>query len=158
MLLTNLVVFFIIKNVQLVEKFVWRKPSREVSVQTMREIAQEAKISWDSLSKGTLSSSSSSSSSSRRRRSVKKIFPYGSISSPCTKQGAQNDEEGHDEKKGKSIVQEKSRLRGPQGSASLTSTSTSTSINEVSTTKDYKRQKILDYDEVVARLADLRRR
>ncbi|CAF2056842.1 unnamed protein product [Brassica oleracea var. botrytis] len=137
-------------NQELVEKLVWRKPSREVRVQTLQEIAQEAKISWDSLSKGSLSSSSSSSS--KRRESVKKIFPY-------KKQGAQNDEQGHDEKKEKSTVQEKSRLRGPQGSASLTSTSS----NEVSSTKDYKRKslfqrpKILDYDEVVARLADLRR-
>ncbi|KAG2251319.1 hypothetical protein Bca52824_081455 [Brassica carinata] len=137
-------------NQELVEKLVWRKPSREVRVQTLQEIAQEAKISWDSLSKGSLSSSSSLSS--KRRESVKKIFPY-------KKQGAQNDEQGHDEKKEKSTVQEKSRLRGPQGSASLTSTSS----NEVSSTKDYKRKslfqrpKILDYDEVVARLADLRR-
>lgn len=142
--------FYKKNDVQLVEKLVWRKPSREVRVQTLQEIAQEAKISWDSLSKGSLSSSSSLSS--KRRESVKKIFPY-------KKQGAQNDEQGHDEKKEKSTVQEKSRLRGPQGSASLTSTSS----NEVSSTKDYKRKslfqrpKILDYDEVVARLADLRR-
>lgn len=89
---------------QLVEKLVWRKPSREFKVQTLQKIAQEAKISWDSLSKGSLSSSSSSSS--KRRESVKKIFPY-------KKQGAQNDEQGHNEKKDESTVQEKSRLRGP---------------------------------------------
>ncbi|CAN7104958.1 unnamed protein product [Brassica rapa subsp. narinosa] len=91
-------------NQELVEKLVWRKPSREFKVQTLQEIAQEAKISWDSLSKGSLSSSSSLSS--KRRESVKKIFPY-------KKQGAQNDEQGHDEKKDESTVQEKSRLRGP---------------------------------------------
>ncbi|KAL0864344.1 hypothetical protein Bca101_043462 [Brassica carinata] len=142
-------------NQELDEKLVWRKPSSEFRVQTLQEIAQEAKISWDSLSKGSFSSSSSSSS--RRRESVKKTFPYGLISPPYKKQGAQNDQKGQDKKKEKSTVQQKSRLRGPQGSASP-----STRNNEVSSTKDYKtkssflRPKILDYDEVVARLADLR--
>lgn len=120
------------------------------------------------MSKGSLSSSSSSSSSSRRRESVKKkrnknkILPYGIISPPHTKPGSRNDEKAQEEKEEnrKSIDQENSRLRGLQGSRSLTNTSN----NEVSTTRDYEttssfqRPELLDYDEVVARLAALRSR
>lgn len=35
---------------QLVEKLVWRKPSREVRVHKLQEIAQESKIRWDPMS------------------------------------------------------------------------------------------------------------
>lgn len=38
------------KKMQLVEKLVWRKPSREVKIQKLEEIAQESNIRWDSLS------------------------------------------------------------------------------------------------------------
>ncbi|CAD5315319.1 unnamed protein product [Arabidopsis thaliana] len=125
--------------------------------------------SWriDSLSKGSLSSSSSSSSSSLRRVSVrkkkgKKILPYGIISSPDTKLGAGNDEKAQEEKEEKRKIadQENSRLLGIEGSRSLTSTSN----NEVSTIREnermslFQRPNLLDYDDVVARLAALRRR
>ncbi|CAA7043872.1 unnamed protein product [Microthlaspi erraticum] len=205
-------------NQELVENLVWRKPSREVKIQKLEEIAQESDIRWDSLSlqlkqlehtsalqieqnetskvekranletekiityeqsedesvlsqslgrdsfsEGRLSSSSSSSSSSRRRESVqkKKILPYGVISSPYTKPEPRNDEEGQEESKEKmkSIDQESSRLLGPQVRESLTNTSN----NEASTTREkertslFQRPKLLDYDEVVDRLAALRR-
>ncbi|CAH8357743.1 unnamed protein product [Eruca vesicaria subsp. sativa] len=60
----------------------------------------------------------------------------------------------HDEKKEKSVAQENTKFRGPQGSASLTSTRN----NEVSSTENYKRKssfkrsKIPDYEEMVAHL------
>lgn len=121
--------------------------------------------SWrrDSFSKGSLSSCSSSSSSSLRREFVKKkkrkkkILPFGIISPPYTKPGARDDEK---EENRKSIDQEKSRLLGLQGSRSLTNTSNNeiSATREVERTSSFQRPKLLDYDEVVARLAALRRR
>ncbi|CAH8255391.1 unnamed protein product [Arabidopsis lyrata] len=205
-------------NHELVEKTELRRlPSRELKIQTVKDVANEFSINWDptplkimllressalqikdkvetradylnkdteksmiddqsedesvlseswrrdSLSKGSLSSSSSSSSSSLRRESVrkkkrKKILPYGIITPP----GAGNDEKAQEEKEenSKSIDQENSRLLGIQGGRSLTSTSN----NEVSTTRgnertsSFQRPKLLDYDDVVARLAALHRR
>lgn len=209
-------------NHELVEKTeLLRPPSRELKIQTVKDVANEFSINWDptplklmllretsalqikdkvetradylnkdteksfmdehsddesvlseswridSLSKGSLSSSSSSSSSSLRRVSVrkkkgKKILPYGIISSPDTKLGAGNDEKAQEEKEEKRKIadQENSRLLGIQGSRSLTSTSN----NEVSTIREnermssFQRPNLLDYDDVVARLAALRRR
>ncbi|XP_006305177.2 uncharacterized protein LOC17899633 [Capsella rubella] len=114
------------------------------------------------LSKGSFSSSSSSSSSSLRRESVrkktrKKILPYGIISPSYNDEKAQEEEK---EENRKSMDQENSRSLGIQGSKSLTSTSN----KEVSTTREnkrtssFERPKLLDYDDVVSRLAALRRR
>lgn len=110
----------------------------------------------DSLSNRSLSSSSSSSVGSPRRDSEqkkkKRMLPYGIISSPNTKPGGRNDEKGQEEKeeKKKSIVQENS-LPKPQDSdkeASLTRKNERTS--------SFQRPKLLNYDDVVARLAALR--
>ncbi|KAJ0250410.1 Regulator of Vps4 activity in the MVB pathway protein [Hirschfeldia incana] len=182
------------------------RPSRELKIQTVKEIAKEFSIDWDptalnlflvrqtpalqiedkvdtetvdpnigaeesivndqsddesvlsqswtrdSLSKGSLSSSSSSSFSSPRRDSEKKkkvTLPYGLISPTHTKSGGGNDEKAQEEKeeKNKSVDQENSRLLEPQGSD-----------KEGSSARVNERPKLLDYDEVVARLAALRPR
>ncbi|KFK35791.1 hypothetical protein AALP_AA4G036900 [Arabis alpina] len=140
----------------LVEKLVWRKPSREVRAQKLQEIAQEYKIIWSlDSSKGSSSYDSSSSSSTKRRESVKnkkKIFPYGLISPPYKK---------HENTKNKKSIDEENsrRLLGSQGSVRLTSTSHKVSLTEDSKkTSSFQRPKFLDYDEVVDRLATLRER
>lgn len=100
------------------------------------------------MCKDSLSSSSSSSSSSRRRDSSKnknKILPYGLISPPYKKPGVRNDEETEEEKK-KSVDQENVRLRRTQASVKEEKTSS------------FQRPKLIDYDEVVARLEALRKR
>ncbi|KAL0696661.1 hypothetical protein Bca4012_063841 [Brassica carinata] len=199
-------------NYELVEKTeLRRRPSRELKIETVKDIAKEFSIDWDptalhllllrqtsalqiedkvepgaddpqietkksddpsedesilsqswtrySLSKGSLSSSSSSSFGSPRRDSEKKkkkkILPYGIISPSDTKPGARNDEETQEEKeeKKKSIDQESSKLLKPQGSDKEAS---STRKNE--RTLSFHRPKLLDYDDVVARLSALRRR
>ncbi|XP_010500830.1 PREDICTED: uncharacterized protein LOC104778153 [Camelina sativa] len=199
-------------NHELVEKTGSRRlPSRELKIQTLKDIANEFSINWDPtalklmlltetsalqiegkmetgaddpkierdksiiddqsedesvlsestwrgdlLSKGSFSSSSSSSPSSLRRESVRKkkrkeILPYGIISPPYNEEKEENR---------KSTDRENSRLLGIQGSKSLTSTSK----NEVSTTREnertssFQRPKLLDYDDVVARLAAMRLR
>nr|VDC64866.1 unnamed protein product [Brassica rapa] len=201
-------------NYELVEKTeLRRRPSRELKIQTVKDIAKEFSIDWDptalnllllrqtsalqiedkvetgaddpnierkksivndqsenesalsqawtrdSLSNRSLSSSSSSSFGSPRRdtekKKKKKILPYGIISPSETKPGAGNDEKAQEEKleKKKSIDQENSKLLKPQGSEKEAS---STRKNE--RTSSFQRPKLLDYDDVVARLAALRRR
>lgn len=80
-------------------------------------------------------------------------MPYGLISPPHTKSGGGNDEKAQEEKeeKNKSVDQENSRLLKPQGSDKEGS---SAGVNE--RTSSFQRAKLLDYDEVVARLAALR--
>ncbi|CAH8386022.1 unnamed protein product [Eruca vesicaria subsp. sativa] len=201
-------------NYELVEKTeLRRRPSRELKIQTLKDIAKEFSIDWDptalnllllretsalqiednkvetgaddpkietknsndqsedesvlsqawtrdSLSNRSLSSSSSSSfgsikrdSEKNKKKKKKKILPYGIISSPNTKQGARNDEKAPEEKK-KSTGQENSTLLMPQGSGNEASSST----REKERTSSFQRPKLLDYDDVVARLASLRRR
>ena len=109
------------------------------------------------MSNRSLSSTSNSSFGSPRRdtEKKKKILPYGIISPSETKPGAGNDEKAQEEKleKKKSIDQENSKLLKPQGSEKEAS---STRKNE--RTSSFQRPKLLDYDDVVARLAALRRR
>lgn len=111
------------------------------------------------MSNRSLSSSSSSSFGSPRRdtekKKKKKILPYGIISPSETKPGAGNDEKAQEEKleKKKSIDQENSKLLKPQGSEKE---AFSTRKNE--RTSSFQRPKLLDYDDVVAGLAALRRR
>ncbi|KAF8077286.1 hypothetical protein N665_1049s0020 [Sinapis alba] len=201
-------------NHELVEKTEFRRrPSREVKIQTVKDIAKEFSIDWDptalnllllrqtsalqiedkvetgaddpkierkksivndqsedesvlsqawtrdSLSNRSLSSSSSSNSGSPRRDSEKKkkkkILPYGIISSPNKKQDARIEEKAQEEKleKKKSIDQENSRLLKPQGSDKEAS-----SARKNERTSSFQRPKLLDYDDVVARLVALRRR
>lgn len=83
-------------------------------------------------------------------------MPYGLIYPPHTKSGGGNDEKTQEEKeeKNKSVDQENSRLLEPQGSDKEGS---SARVNE--RTSSFQRPyKLLDYDEVVARLAALRLR
>ncbi|KFK35789.1 hypothetical protein AALP_AA4G036800 [Arabis alpina] len=186
-------------NNELVEKTqLRRRPSMELKIQTVKDVAKEFSINWDpttlhlmllrqtsalqiedkveteransieddrsdnesvfsknwrrdSLSKEGLSSSSSSSSGSLRIESVKdkkKILPYGLISPPYMKSRARNDEKAQEEKeeKKKSVDQGSLRLRITQGSDNNDETSS------------FQRPKLVDYDEVVARLAALRKR
>lgn len=112
------------------------------------------------MSKGSLSSSSSSSFGSPRRDSEKKkkkkILPYGIISPSDTKPETRNDEEIQEEKEeknNKSIDQESSKLLKPQVSDKEAS-----STRKHERTLSFHRLKLLDYDDVVARLAALRRR
>ncbi|ESQ30219.1 hypothetical protein EUTSA_v10011635mg [Eutrema salsugineum] len=196
-------------NHELVEKTeLRRRPSQELKIQTVQEVAKEFSINWDptalklmllrqnstlqiedkieaeaddtkierivdeqsedgsvlsqswrrdSLSKSSLSSTSSSSFSSQRRESeekTNKVLPYGLISPPYTKSRARNDEKAQEEKgeKEKSIDQETSRLLRPQGNDKDAS-----STRENEKTLSFQRPKLLEYDEVVARLATLRR-
>lgn len=83
-------------------------------------------------------------------------MPSGLISPPHTKSGGANDEKAQEEKeeKNKSVDQENSRLLEPQGSDK--EGSSSARVNE--RTSSFQRPKLLDYDEVVARLAALRPR
>uniref|UniRef100_A0A1J3FW11 IST1-like protein n=1 Tax=Noccaea caerulescens TaxID=107243 RepID=A0A1J3FW11_NOCCA len=197
-------------NHELVEKTELRtRPSRELKIQTVKDIAKEFSIDWDptalnllllrqtsalqiedkverekiitddqsedesilseswtrdSLSEGSLSSSSSSSSLRREsvRKKKKKILPYGLISPPYKKRGARHDEKAQEEteEKRKSTGQEKSRLLGSQVSVSLANTSNNeaSSKREKEITPSFQRPNILEYDEVVSRLAALRRR
>ncbi|CDY52976.1 BnaA06g01610D [Brassica napus] len=169
-------------NYELVEKTeLRRRPSRELKIQTVKDIAKEFSIDWDPTALNLLLLRQTSAlqiedkvetgaddpnierkksivnDQSENESALSQAWTRDSLSNRSlkTKPGAGNDEKAQEEKleKKKSIDQENSKLLKPQGSEKEAS---STRKNE--RTSSFQRPKLLDYDDVVARLAALRRR
>ncbi|CAN8321540.1 unnamed protein product [Cochlearia groenlandica] len=165
-------------NHELVEKTELRiRPSQELKIQTVREIAKEFSINWDTtnLNKMLLKQTSSLQIDTRRDNDsnieteiredeqsdnessvLSQSWTRDSLSKGSFSSSSSSNPNSpiRRESKKKSVDQENSRLLGSQGSENVTRNN-----EENERTASFQmHNKLLDYDEVVARLATLRRR